>query len=167
MNFDDEDPEVAADRIARTYPSREGTSDEAFERSIRTTAIVNKLGTVPCRSRCGGVVDWTQEAEDMFQGFCRQLAAKREAPLDKTRIVFCNTCRARGRIEAGAANREHVNRLADVIRKLKASSNPDGERELLEQARKYSHPDVSGLLEALRSSSTGNSSRKARKAGGM
>jgi hypothetical protein len=152
MSYDDEDPEVIADLQLRAYTekTRKGLSEAGFKAAIVAAAKPDIIGEVPCRGRCGAVVGWTQQAEDAFNVWNGILARKVEAPLDKTRIVFCNSCRDLGRKIAGESNRKHIETLASVIRQVKASGNPDGETKLLERLKELNHPDVFGLLEALR-----------------
>ena len=45
--------------------------------------------------------------------------------------------------------RERNTRLAEVVRKLKASNDPANESALIKQLRHYHHPDIKGLLECL------------------
>lgn len=162
---DEEDPEVIADLQLRAYTekSRNGLSEAAFGQAIRAAAKPKIIGQVPCRARCGSLVDWTEEAEESFATFNRKLLSTRDAPLDKTRIVFCIRCRDRGRLEAAAINREHIDRLREVIRRVKASSHPDSEHDLHKQLRELRHPDVEGLLEALRTKGQKQPGTRARK----
>lgn len=162
---DYEDPEVIADMQlrARTERDRGRLTDAQFAAKIRDAAKPKIIERVPCRGRCGALVDWTEEAEESFRTFSRILLAKRDAPLDKTRIVFCVACRARGRIEAGDGNRRHVDELRDAIRRIKGSANPDSERDLIQKLRDLKHPDVEGLLEALRTKGVKQPGSRARR----
>ncbi len=143
---DEEDPEVIADRFLRASTERD-TTRTAKEPKWIPPVIVDK---VPCRARCGAVCEWTEEAEYAFQAWNRQLASKMDAPLDKTKIVFCEACVSRGMAMVAKANRDAVDRLAVLIRQLKAADDPDKDRELIEKIRKLNHPDVEGLLQCLR-----------------
>lgn len=148
---DELDPEVIADLRLREYTarSRPGLSDAAFGQAIRAAAIPKVVDRVPCRNRCGAVVAWTEEAEDTFQTFNRQLARKVEAQLDKTRIVFCSTCRTNGLAMGAERNRKQVDYIAPLIRELKNGPSADRYREILDSLRKAGHPDVDGLHAAL------------------
>ena len=66
---DEEDPEVLADIALRehTAATRPRMSEADFAAAIRQTASPNVIGVVPCRARCGAVVDWTAEAEQAFE----------------------------------------------------------------------------------------------------
>jgi hypothetical protein len=147
----DEDPEVVADRQLRAYTeaSRPGLTETQFAARIREVAKPSIVGVVPCRNRCGSVVDWTEEAEHAFEVSNRELERQNEPQLDKTKIVFCPACVARGRSLRADGNRKHVDVLAEKIRALKETDSPDEERELIKQIEKLNHPDVPGLLGAI------------------
>lgn len=142
----DEDPEVIADLQlrARTVRERGGNAN------IPTYTPPVTVADWQCRGGCGSTVGVTQDAIDRLEIFNRQLARKSEAPLDPNRIVFCDACKARGSSKAGESNRNKVDRLAGVIRQLKASKGPEQERELMLQAEALGHPDVPGLVQAIR-----------------
>jgi hypothetical protein len=164
---DEEDPEVIADLQLRAYTerARTGLSDAAFGQAIRQAATPRIVGQVPCRGRCGSTCDWTAEAEEQFAMFNRELLRRREAPLDKTRIVFCQRCIDSAAPIRATEARKHVEYIADLIRRVKASGNPEGERDLLEKLKKANHPDIPGLLEALRAKGTKQPGTRARKGG--
>lgn len=146
MSDEEIDPEVLADLHLRAATEREPTRMRDMP-TWKPAAIVDH---VPCRNRCGRVVEWTDEAEHAFETWNRILLAKRDAPLDKTRIVFCDACRMSG-VQPGAdRNRKQHEMLRERIRYLKQSANPDGETKVIDEIKKLGHPDVPGLLEALR-----------------
>jgi len=148
----EEDPEVVADLQLRSYTerSRKGISTEAFGAAVRQAAMPPRIvDKVPCRGRCGSLVDWPEDAEDRFQLFNRILAAKAEAPLDKTRIVFCDKCRAQGMAMQGERNRKATDMMRQLIVELRAGAKPERERELLDKIKKLGHPDVEGLVQAI------------------
>jgi hypothetical protein len=145
----DEDPEVRADAMHRAFPPRAQMSDEEFAQRIRDAAVPRVIDRVPCRARCGSVVDWTEEAEHAFGTFNRKLESDNQAPLDRTKIAFCSGCIARGRAMLADNNRKQTDALAEKIREIKASGDPAGETELIAQIKKLNHPDVDGLLSAL------------------
>lgn len=158
---DEIDPEVLADlRLrARTERERPAVPPSALKWSPSPT-----IAKVPCRARCGNVTDWTEDAEDRFRIFNRELERRNEAPLDKTRIVFCLKCQEIGAKMAAERNRKHIDALAEVIKRIKASSNPEEEREDIEKLKKLNHPDVQGLLQAIRARlDAKGASRKLRK----
>lgn len=153
MSFE-EDPEVVADLRLRAYTerSRTGISTEAFGAAVRQAATPPRIvDKVPCRGRCGALVDWPEDAEDRFQLFNRILASKAEAPLDKTRITFCDKCRATGMAMQGERNRKATDMMQQLIAELKAGpKSSDRERELLEKIKKLGHPDVNELVQAIK-----------------
>jgi hypothetical protein len=147
VSFDEEDPEVIADLKLRAYTER----DRSRSREMPTYVPAKIIGQVPCRGRCGALVEWPEDAEERFAIFNRILASKAEAPLDKTRIAFCSRCVARGREGAADANRKGVEGMARLIRELRSDPGPNFEREkeILEKLKPH-HPDLTGLVEAIR-----------------
>lgn len=154
---DEIDPEVLADLRLRASSQHDRTRTGAGTWS--PPKIVDR---VPCRNRCGAVVAWTAEAEDTFQTFNRQLAARADAPLDKTRIMFCARCEAEGRAQRATGLRGLHAKVAEAIRELKNGCEPDRERELLAKLSKAGHPDVKGLEQWLREKAAKSSRRVTR-----
>jgi hypothetical protein len=153
----EEDPEVVADLKLRAATER----DRSRSREMPAFVPPKFKGKVPCRGRCGGVVDWTEDAEERFEMFNRILKSKMEAPLDKTLIVFCEKCKSVGLAAAAAVNLKKVEVMAKLIRELKTKSDPPGETEILEKLKKLDHPDIPGLLISLRDKAiTGKQPRK-------
>ncbi len=140
------DPEVLADLRLREATERDATRSREMPKYV-APRIVER---VPCRARCGQLADWTDEAEQAFETFNRALAAKADAPLDKTKIAFCSACVDEGRKLIADNSRKHVDKLAEKVRELKDSERPWDEGELLSQLRKLGHPDIPGLVSALR-----------------
>lgn len=161
----DYDPEVAADLELREQTRRErpGLTSAQFAAKVREVAVgPTVLEMVPCRARCGRTTEWTAEAQHTFDVFNRELAKRGEAPLDKTRIVFCATCKKQGRALEGAASRKNVDAMGALIRELRGGEtfpNPPGpaptperERQILDVLERAGHPDVVGLRNSLRDS---------------
>lgn len=160
---DDNDPEVIADIALREQTRRErpGLTDAQFGDLLSKVGKPTILERVPCRNRCGRTADWTAEAEHSFEVFNRELAKRGEAPLDKTRIVFCDTCRAGAIAEKGRNNRVFNDRMAELIRELRGGTThpePPGpaphdirERQIIKALEAAGHPDVIGLRNALAS----------------
>lgn len=150
---DDMDPEVLADLQLREQTTRERPrmSDAQFAENLREAAAPRVIGKVPCRARCGNVADWTEEAEAAFQTWNRKLVADREAPLDKTRIVFCDDCRRRGAVEAAQSNRNHVEAMRAAIQELKEHppETPSEEREAVKRLEKLRHPFPHDCIKAI------------------
>lgn len=155
MSFD-EDPEVVADLRLRAATER----DSSRSREMPVYAPAKVIDRVPCRNRCGSVVSWTEEAEQTFQTFNRQLARRAEAPLDITRILFCPSCEAAGRKARAAALPEFHAKIAEAIRELKAGCDDARQRELLEKLKKAGHPDVAGLEQWLRDQANGKHGKR-------
>lgn len=169
MDDRDDDPEVRADLELRDSTARDRPR-KSYEQVKWSPPVI--VGQVPCRGRCGAVVDWPEDAEHSFQVFNGQLERTNQAPLDKTRIVFCEKCRAYGATLAADNNRKHVDKLAEVIRELRGGTthpeapgpapHPDRERELLEQLRKLHHPDPVAFEIALREARQRSNSKNKR-----
>jgi len=137
------DPEVLADIRLRDATTR--------DRSRSGEATWSKpviLGQVPCRNRCGRLVDWPDAAQDRFEFFNAVLERRGEAPLDKTRILFCTPCIEAGKLEAGNVRRKEVDIVAGWIRELKDGCDAKRDAELLTKLAKV-HPDIDGLKQAL------------------
>lgn len=152
---DEIDPEVLADIRLRDATTR----DQTRSGEVRWVPphIVDR---VPCRNRCGSLVDWTEEAEDAFQKFNGMLAGKADAPLDKMQIMFCRRCRAEGEKKRADGLRGFYDRVNEAIRELKNGCEPSRERELLEKLHRAGHPDVKGLEQCLRDKANAKSSRR-------
>ena len=142
----EEDPEVIADLKLRAATMR----DPKRSREAPTFSPAKIIAHVPCRARCGSLVDWTEEAEDAFAIWNGILERRGEASLDKTRIVFCISCRDDGRAAAAIDKRKATDQLAHTIRELKNSPNPESEHAKIQRATSLGHPDVPGLLQAIR-----------------
>ena len=140
----EEDPEVIADLRLR--------ASSQFDRT-RTGEVPwtpPKIHSqVPCRNRCGALVDWTEEAQEAFEVWNRVLARRNESALDQTRIVFCDPCRSKGKPLLAANNRKLVDAVAAAIRELKNGCESHREHELLDKLDKAGHPDVAGLKQWL------------------
>lgn len=153
---DETDPEVLADLQLRAFTERDQTRSREMP-AYRPARVVDR---VPCRGRCGSVVEWTEEAEEAFTTWNRVLAQRDEAPLDKTRIAFCNACRDEGTKAAAARNRKMVDAIAGAIRELKDGCDPARELELLGKLEKAGHPDIVGLKQWLANKANSKSNRK-------
>lgn len=143
---DEIDPEVLADLQLRASSERDRTRSRNANYDWTPPPVIDR---VPCRARCGNVADWTQEAQDAFETFNRILAQRDEGPLDKTRIVFCDECKAKGATIAGPRNRKHVDIVRDLVEQLKQTEKPRSERILLKNLELQGHPDIPGLLDAI------------------
>lgn len=141
----EQDPEVVADLQLRAATLRErGRAREmpAYEPS----KIVDRW---PCRA-CKQPVEVTEDGVDRYQVFNRQLARQGEERLDHTKILFCDSCRVEYQRTAADRRRGQVERMAVVIRQLKSSNKPEEERLMIKQLEAWGHPDVTGLVQAIR-----------------
>lgn len=146
MSYEDLDPEVAADLAFRDASER----DPKRAREMPAWAPPRVVSRVPCRGRCGVVVDWPEEAELAAQTWDRVLADRGEAAIDRTMTVFCSACRARGAEMRAAGNRKMVDAMAEAIRELKLGCQPHRENELLDKLERAGHPDIAGLKQWLK-----------------
>ena len=172
---DQVDPEIQADIDLRNSSARArpGLSLSDFAAKLKATAVPVIHSHVPCRGRCGSVVAWTQEAEDTFQMFNRQLASSMDAPLDKTKIAFCDKCRKYGANLAADRNRKAANATADLIRELRGGTKapeppgpaptPEKERDIIEKLRALGHPDIEGLTRTIRDARESKSAKSSRR----
>lgn len=144
------DPEVLADLQLRSYSQHDRTRTRgAGVYNWQPPAFVDSW---PCRSGCGAMIQVTEEALHALDVHNRELHHQREAPIDTAGIVFCDACMRRVNVTLPGKRRKQVDGLAEKIRELKADPPPDGERErtLIEQIRMLHHPDVEGLVLAIR-----------------
>jgi hypothetical protein len=144
MSYTDEDPEVIEDLQLRARTMRERSGN----REAQYTAPVF-VSEWACRA-CRELVPITADAMENWQRFNRMLAARNEAAIRTSEIVFCDRCRVEFRRTAPERRRGQVERMRPVIIKLKRSSNPEEEREAIKQLETYGHPDVNGLVAAIR-----------------
>ena len=144
MSDEDLDPEIVADLRLRARTVRErGGRDVGPLYDWTKPKLVAEW---ECRApSCGTTVGVTEETLERLVLFEAMLRRRGEAPLDKDRIVFCDECRdARRRAEATSA-RAAVDTLAAVIRRFKASTEPEEQRALIKQLRELGHPHVDEL----------------------
>lgn len=147
----DPDPEVLADLHLRASSERDASrtrGDGVYDWRRNDTADV-----WGCRSSsCSGTVDVGQEVVDGLEVFNRRLREQREAQIEPHRVAFCADCRAMGAKLAAERNRKHVDALAELIRRLAADPPPSlpDEYDLIEKIKLMRHPDVEGLIGAIR-----------------
>lgn len=139
------DPESLADLALRSETEHD-TSRTRKEPSWSRPKITDQW---PCRT-CGEPVDVTAEAHDALNVFDRILAERGEQSLDTNAIMFCNACRDKHRASAADRRSRENAALKALIVKLKASRQPEQEHELIAQIRNWGHPDVEGLVQAIR-----------------
>jgi hypothetical protein len=144
-----QDPEVLADLAFREASVRDPNRTRSD--SNYTWTPPTSVGVWACRNpHCRRLTKIYQANLDAFHTFNRMLAARDEPPLDGTKIAFCEDCTVENNRTAPARRRAQVDRMADAIRQLKASTDPEQERELITNLVKWGHPDVAGLVTAIR-----------------
>lgn len=144
MNEPAIDPEVRADIELRNRTERHRSRKE-LPSWTRPEFVANW----PCRA-CSAPVPVTADAVDTLERFNRMLGARNETFIRTTEIMFCDRCGAEYKRTAAARRLGQVERMRPVIQRLKRSSNPEGEHELIKQLTQWSHPDVAGLIQSIR-----------------
>jgi hypothetical protein len=162
----DEDPEVVADLKLRAYSMRDSSrSGDAgvYDWKPPVVATQWKCRTPPCKE----FVDVTTDTLERWQIFNAQLKSKGERPLESHTILRCPSCTAEYNRIQPQRLRKRVDRMASVIQQLKAGDKNiryrtnDGdvttdELGAIKQLREWGHPDVDGLVQALREKKSAN-----------
>jgi hypothetical protein len=86
------DPEVLADLRLREQSERDPSRSRVDPTAWTEPAIVEHW---PCRGGCGTMVGVTREAIDALASSNAMLARRREAPIAKTKVVWCPPCKRR------------------------------------------------------------------------
>lgn len=162
---DEEDPEVVADVRLREATTRDATRGAP-------TVIGGDRAIVaqwPCHAKCGrmvGVNSTTLEAWRVFNtqlrtagpwSHAQQRYTGPEEPLDASAIVYCQLCIDGIKSQEGDECRKYADRMHEIIVELKeavAMGNATKERELTKKLQGR-HPDLNGLLAALRARKAG------------
>lgn len=139
------DPEVAADIALRNRTERQRSKIATLPIWHRPEYVANW----PCRV-CATPVPVTADAVDTLERFNGMLSRRNETFIRTTEIMYCDGCRAEFKRSAAARRLGQVERMRPVIQRLKRSSNPESEQELIAQLKTWGHPDVPGLLQAIR-----------------
>lgn len=143
------DPEVLADLALRASSEHDRTRTRG--EGVYDWAPLVGVGVWACRRPgCQGHATVYQPNLDALDVFNRRLASKGEPPLDVTKILYCDGCWAEYKRTAPERRRGQVERMAVAIRSLRESNDPERERELLDSLEKWGHPDVPGLVAAIR-----------------
>lgn len=150
------DPEVLADLQLRISSERDSTRSRGSGTYAWTTPVIvahwRCRSRESCRTAVAGepaLVGVTQETLDALEGFNSELRRRMQADLPTHSIVFCDECKRHGISMQAEANRKRADRMAERVRKLRDGCSADEEREIIEVLRK-THPDVDGLLRAIR-----------------
>jgi hypothetical protein len=141
------DPEVIADLRLRAASERSrGNGDPTL--SYRAPVLVEQW---PCRGKCGATVPVDEAGVHARNKANAQLARRGEPELGKHEIAFCPACKAKYAPARGDAMRRHADAMAAAIRELKTLVDNDlRERALIARLRELGHPDVDGLVRAVR-----------------
>jgi hypothetical protein len=141
----DEDPEVRADieLRARTERQRGRTSNAA------TWSPPEIAARWPCRV-CRTLVDVSGDGVALYLRFNEMLKRRNEEPLSTEQIMYCDACRGEFKRTAAERRRGQIERMRPLIQRLKRSGNPESERALILQLEQWGHPDVNGLVQAIR-----------------
>jgi hypothetical protein len=137
----DEDPEVVADLRLRASSARARPDNGPV--AWRQPVIV---ATWPCRNgACRKPVQVTAD------GLAAAESARRRYPdIADHELVVCDACREMLNAHASIVCRRRVDGLADKIREYKATRDPHRMAELERELEKARHPDVPGLVQAVR-----------------
>lgn len=122
----------------------------------------------PCRNRsCRQNTPVTRECEDVFEQMNLMLAAKGEQQLRTDEVVVCDACRKRLReLAQGAADRQ-VSRAKQLVVEYKSDPEPGAERkaEIERELERIGHPDVRGLVEAVKRRREGKAAQRPERRG--
>lgn len=86
------DPEVIDDLRRREASERDPSRSRRDPSAWTPPEIVEHW---PCRGGCGQLVGVTREAVEAREGANRRLAARREQPIAKDKIMWCPACKKR------------------------------------------------------------------------
>lgn len=157
------DPEVLADLRFRDESERDSSRQRTARYDWRP-AEDEPVELWRCRNpKCSRKAMAYREHVDSAAMFDGQLASRDETPLDRSKILYCESCIVEFKRTAPDRRRGQVERMAVVIRKLKESSDPERERAHIEQLREWGHPDVDGLIKCLvekRAQASGRSGKR-------
>lgn len=150
------DPEIIADMRARNRVA--GGLDRPIE--VAPKGPLGGAWAPPeivegwaCRARCGRFVPATAEALARWADANRALQRRGLEPIGKHEVLFCASCKSKHAPERGDARRRQADAMADAIRELKGLVDNDlRERSLIARLRDLGHPDVDGLVRAVRES---------------
>lgn len=147
----EEDPEVLADMQLRIDTEADKTRKRRTTNALGLDWPPAFSGQWLCRRpSCGNLVSVTKDAVDIADTCDGWLVRRNEPKLVRSEIVFCDDCMVYYRESRGPKLRERVDEMAKDIAALKEATDPPGETEILARLKKYGHPDIPGLLRAIR-----------------
>lgn len=157
----DEDPEVVADIRLRAATEHDGTRTRPSKLAWSPPAIVDRW---PCKTGCGAMVDVPIDAVHALEVFNAQLKRQRERPIAPSQIMVCAKCKVVLLEQEAEEKRTRTERVAHHVAALSASHGPPTEeRGILEQLKRWGHPDPEGLAKAIadrRAAERGNKPRR-------
>lgn len=138
--------EIDEDAVARAESLRDPSRTRKEPKWVPPVV----LDRVLCRGNCGALVEWTEDTEAAFRMWNAELAKRDEFPLEPNKIIFCEGCRRKGREFSRERNDKAREIMARNIRELKAAEDPGKELTRIKRIEALGHPDVPGLIEAIR-----------------
>lgn len=157
----DEDPEVVADLRLRAATERDSTRTRPTKQGWSPPAIVDRW---PCKTGCGAMVDVPIDAVQALDVFNAQLKRQRERPIAPSQVMVCEKCKVTLLEQEAEEKRTRTERVAHHVAALNASHGmPTEEKGILEQLKRWGHPDPEGLAKAIadrRASERGNKPRR-------
>jgi hypothetical protein len=171
---DEIDPEVVADLKLRAYSERDRSRSRGADYAWKPPTIVTqwKCRTPPCKE----FVDVTEETIERWEIFNRQLSRMGEGPLVSHTILWCDSCLAEHAKLRPVKLRKRVERMADVIKQLKAGDkiiryrtdegdHADDRGKAFDRLREWGHPDVPGLISSLAEKAAASPGKRERRGG--
>lgn len=148
MSFEEVDPEVIADLQLRAASEHDPTRERPTALRFEPCPTVRML---PCRNKsCLKPCELTSTGQEQLVMFNRMLLRRGEQPINEHDLLVCGDCRSLLEKRIADRARERTTEMAETVRKLKDSKNPDAEHDLWRYVDKY-HPDPRGLRGWLRS----------------
>jgi hypothetical protein len=126
--------------------------DPQYEKKVKALLDDPVVAKWKCRTgtSCGAMVDAPRSAVESLGVFNAQLAARRQPLIQTGDVLFCPTCKQALKAQADEARRAKGERLAPIVKMLTQSPHPEREHALIRQLREWKHPDVDGLVNALK-----------------
>jgi hypothetical protein len=158
---DELDPEVLADLQLRKASEHDRTRTRG--QGVYDWKPDPTVAQWVCRNAsCRALVDVPQICVDRLAAFnANYLAPFNLQPILTSEVMVCDGCRKLLAAMYDKRNRNQVDTMADALRKLRASSNPEGELELQKLLTKCGYHDVPGTVRALRDTLNAKAARKA------
>ena len=144
---DEQDPEVLADLRLRASSMHDRTRARPTKSAWSPPAIVDRW---PCKTGCGAMVDVPIDAVQALDVFNAQLKRQREKPIAPSQVMVCDKCKATLLEQEAEEKRTRAERVSFHVAALGASKGiPTEEHGILEQLKRWGHPDPEGLAKAI------------------